>query len=62
MQNSFPQTRSQSPRISGRFSVLQYLVVSLSTNIVHKREKTTNRVCKVIQQGKDPNLRPCRFV
>ena len=23
MQNSFPRTRSQSPRISGRFSVLQ---------------------------------------
>ena len=37
MQNSFPQTRSQSPRISGRISVLQYLAVSLGTNWVHKR-------------------------
>ena len=36
MQNSFPQTRFQSPRISGRFSALQYLAGSLeieSTNL-----------------------------
>ena len=32
MHNYFPQTRFQSPRISGRLGALQYLAVSLSTN------------------------------